>query len=326
MDLVSIIIPVYNAEQFLEETIISAMKQDYPRKEIIVVDDGSNDQSISIAKKFEPNGIIVITQKNKGASAARNRGLNTSKGKYIQFLDADDSLSADKISNQIKLLADNPLKLAVCSTVHFYEDENRFEKKPDAYEEGFLFSTENTADFLIKLWGGITGKGSMIQPNSWLIPRQLIEKGGTWNENISLDDDGEFFCRMILASEGIIKDFVSKNYYRKFRNRDSLSKPISEKSLQSLYLSFVQKKEALLGCEDSTDARKAIANQFQNLSILTYRKYPEIYKKSLKEIASLRVKPSSTPSIGGPFIQAISSIFGWQFAKNLSILKSKLFG
>lgn len=101
LPLVSIIIPVYNAEQFLAEAMLSALNQTYGNTEIIVIDDGSTDKSFEIACKYKEAGVKIIRQRNKGGSAARNRGLEAAKGKYIKFLDADDVLQADAIENQL---------------------------------------------------------------------------------------------------------------------------------------------------------------------------------------------------------------------------------
>ncbi|HZX58320.1 MAG TPA: glycosyltransferase family A protein, partial [Mucilaginibacter sp.] len=103
--LVSIIIPVYNSEKHLAETISSALEQTWPNKEIIIVDDGSADNSLAIAKSFASENVKVFHQPNKGASAARNKGIQEAKGDYIQFLDADDLLMPNKIAAQVKQLA-----------------------------------------------------------------------------------------------------------------------------------------------------------------------------------------------------------------------------
>jgi glycosyltransferase involved in cell wall biosynthesis len=91
---VSVIIPVYNAEKFLSETIESVIAQTYPDWEIIAVDDGSTDRSLEILRKYEqrlPSKIHVITQRNSGVSIARNNAIAIAKGEYIAFLDHDDS-------------------------------------------------------------------------------------------------------------------------------------------------------------------------------------------------------------------------------------------
>src|SRR6266566_242620 len=101
MPLVSILIPAYNAGPWLAESISSALAQTWGRKEIIVVDDGSKDDTLAIARRFEPEGIQVVTQSNAGAAAARNKAFSLSRGDYIQWLDADDLLAPDKIEVQL---------------------------------------------------------------------------------------------------------------------------------------------------------------------------------------------------------------------------------
>src|SRR5580658_7551096 len=100
--LVSILIPAYNSEEWITQTIRSALAQTWPRKEIIVVDDGSKDATVAIARQFEPLGVLVHAQKNQGASAARNKAFSLSHGAYIQWLDADDLLALDKITRQME--------------------------------------------------------------------------------------------------------------------------------------------------------------------------------------------------------------------------------
>ena len=92
--LVSILIPAYNAERWIAETIGSALGQTWPRKEIIVVNDGSTDQTLSVVQKFASKTVSVVTQENKGVCAARNKAYELCQGDYIQWLDADDLLSA----------------------------------------------------------------------------------------------------------------------------------------------------------------------------------------------------------------------------------------
>src|ERR1700743_511407 len=102
--LVSILIPAYNAEPWIADTIKSALGQTWPRKEIIVVDDGSKDRTLAVARQFAGAEVTVVTQKNAGASAARNQAFTLSRGDYIQWLDADDLLAPDKISRQMAVV------------------------------------------------------------------------------------------------------------------------------------------------------------------------------------------------------------------------------
>ena len=106
--LVSILIPAYNAEALLAETLRSALAQTWDNKEIIVVDDGSKDGTLNLARTFESDVVKVFTHKNQGAAATRNKAFSLCSGDYIQWLDADDLLAADKIARQIKALGDSP--------------------------------------------------------------------------------------------------------------------------------------------------------------------------------------------------------------------------
>src|ERR1035437_5796413 len=102
--LVSILIPAYNAGEWLADTLRSAVAQTWERKEIIVVDDGSSDNTLTIARLFESDSVRVYTQKNQGAAATRNQAFHFSKGDYIQWLDADDLLAPTKVERQMSVV------------------------------------------------------------------------------------------------------------------------------------------------------------------------------------------------------------------------------
>ncbi|MGC1309591.1 MAG: glycosyltransferase [Phormidesmis sp.] len=104
--LVSIIIPVYNCEKYLEEAINSALVQSYPRMEIIVVDDGSTDRTAKVAQKYGAQ-LQYIYQSNQGAGSAKNTGIERSNGEYLAFLDADDIWEKNKIELQMATLESN---------------------------------------------------------------------------------------------------------------------------------------------------------------------------------------------------------------------------
>ncbi len=120
--LVSILIPAYNAEAWISDTLRSAIAQTWEPKEIIVVDDGSTDRTLAVARQFESDQLRVVTQKNQGAAATRNKAFSLCQGDYIQFLDADDLMGPDKIAKQMEALGQSPNKrtLAVrqLGTVH----------------------------------------------------------------------------------------------------------------------------------------------------------------------------------------------------------------
>jgi len=321
--LVSIIIPVYNAEKYLAETIASALEQIWTNKELIIIDDGSTDNSLMIAKKYEGDNVKIFSQQNKGASAARNLGLQHAKGKYIQFLDADDLLSPDKISKQVTLLENESGKIAVCSMVRFKNGTAHFHIKPSVRDEPFVYSTDDVVDFLIDLYGGYKRRGSMIGIHSWLVPATIISKSGLWNENLTVDDDGEFFCRVVLSSSGIIKT-GGLCYYRVFyTHKQNLSARSDRDSLQSMVDSFHLKKKYILDRTDAAVAHYALYKQTLNLAIKTYLIYPELYRLLSKELKTYPFY-NYQPIIGGRFLNIIAKLFGWRIARFLQYHYSKV--
>jgi glycosyltransferase involved in cell wall biosynthesis len=121
---VSIIIPVYNSEKFIEAAIESCLNQTWNNKEIIIIDDGSTDGTKSILDKYLKSGITVINQNNQGACIARNNGILAATGTHIQFLDSDDLLKPDKIKNQAELNYENDI--VFCKCLSFYDGEENY--------------------------------------------------------------------------------------------------------------------------------------------------------------------------------------------------------
>ena len=148
--LVSILIPAYNAEPWIADTIQSALRQTWPHKEIIVVDDGSKDKTFSVAQQFAGAEVTVITQKNAGASAARNKAFSLSKGDFIQWLDADDLLGAEKISRQMAVVEKTAEPRAL-----FSSEWGRFMYRPQRahFESTPLCADQPPVEWLVRKLG-----------------------------------------------------------------------------------------------------------------------------------------------------------------------------
>lgn len=318
--LVSIIIPVYNAEKRLAETINSALNQTWQNIEIIIVDDGSTDGSINIARSFTDARIKVFQQSNKGASAARNLGLQYAKGKYIQFLDADDLLSGEKIAAQVKLLDNSDDLIAVCDTIHFIDGTDPYRVKPT--KEWYNSGSDDPVDFLLKLYMGnevIPGYGGMIQPNAWLTPAVLIKKAGHWNEFKCPDDDGEFFCRVILASKGVRYSSTGTNYYRKYIKGKSLSAQKTREAFQNTLLAIDLKYSYLKARTNSKLLDKIFARHYWDLGVASYPLHIAISNKAIKQAKKMDYK--GPKYVSGKSSMFLSKIVGWRIVKLLSYLR-----
>jgi glycosyltransferase involved in cell wall biosynthesis len=310
--LVSILIPCYNAENWLAEAVESALTQTCNNKEIIIVDDGSTDGSLDIAKQFESTSVKIISQLNQGASAARNRAYAECQGDFIQYLDADDLLAPDKIERQIQLLQQDQLGyVASGEWARFYQSpaEAQFIPQP-------LWTDLEPIDWLTTAWQA----HQMMHPAAWLIPRSIAEQAGGWNESLSLNDDGEYFCRVVLASRGIKFCWGAKTYYRS-GNTSSLSGSKSYAAWKSAFSSLELGTSHLLAKENSTKTRQICATVFQRFIYEVYPEAPDLVeaaKVKVKEFGGSNLQPS-----GGPAFKAITALIGWQKAKQL---KQKTYG
>jgi glycosyltransferase involved in cell wall biosynthesis len=252
--LVSILIPAFNAEQWIAQTIQSALDQTWPRKEIIVVDDGSSDQTLAIAQQFGSKIVSINTQANQGAAAARNKAYAICQGRFLQWLDADDLLAPDKISFQLadeESWAEETLHSCAHSTFYRYPGGARAVSHSLARNLGareWLLTAMNT--------------GAWVPPHSWLVSRHLTQHAGPWDERLSLNDDGEYFCRLVSASAQIKFHPQARCFYRTGNPR-SLNQVRSQKALQSLLLSVDLSVEHLLKLDQTPQARKAAVTFLQ---------------------------------------------------------------
>lgn len=326
--LVSVIIPLYNAEHYIVETIESVKNQTWPNKEIIVVNDGSTDRSYDVARQMENDWIKVVTQPNSGASRARNHGLSLAKGDFVQFLDADDLISSSKLEVQVNALLQEPGKIAACSTVYFFDGENHLGNPAAQGEADFVFSTSDSFEFLLNLYG-VNGRKAMVTVHSWLTPMSVINKAGLWNETITVDDDGEFFCRVILESKGIVSTPGVFNYYRKFKKGVNLSAKSDKDSVASMVKAIDLKYAHLLNKRQAERERieLTMARHYLSAAAGLYPKHRRIVDYCLQQAKKLGFTKINYE--GGKAGKIFSNLFGWKFTKDLSYfmhyIKAKIF-
>lgn len=213
--LVSVIIPTYNNAKFINEAINSVLKQTYKNFEIIVVDDGSTDNTKRILESYiKGNEIKYIYQENKGTSSAKNAGIKNSRGEYIKFLDSDDLLLPECLKLQIDFLERNKNFDIVYS--NFYYFDNTGQKFVFANHLKNADKIRPTGDLLPYLL-----YGNFIAINTLLFKKEVMDKVGFFNEELSHHEDLEYLLRIAIKKIkfGYIHQFLASCYLRS----DSLS-------------------------------------------------------------------------------------------------------
>ena len=318
--LVSILIPAYNAEKWIAYTINCAKSQTWPNKEIIVVDDGSTDETLKIARAAESKMIKVVSQENGGACRARNNALSLAQGEYIQWLDADDLLHPEKISIQLDNgNGQNGEKiLLTCSWGKFFYRWQKTKFKKDS-----LWQDLGPTEWIINKFSN----NVWMNPAVWLVSRYLTDLAGPWDERLtsSGDDDGEYICRVVAKSNGVRFVPEAKCYYR-IGNIGSLDWGMgeSQEKLESLLLALRLSIDHLLALELSSRTKAASAKYLQTWLPLFYPAYPSLVKVINDLISKLDGK-MEVPVTKKKY-QLIEKLFGVDTTRSIikNLQKSKL--
>jgi glycosyltransferase involved in cell wall biosynthesis len=308
--LVSILIPAFNAEPFIAETLHSAIQQTWPRKEIIVVDDSSTDQTASIARQFAAKDVLVVTQPNQGAAAARNRAYSLSQGDFLQWLDADDLLARDKITKQMEVLqsCDSKRTLASSSWARFTHRLDRAVFSPSS-----LWRDLTPVEWLLNK----LTEDSYMQTGTWLVTRKLTDAAGPWDTGQLSNDDGEYFCRVILASDRIRFVPDAKMYYRMSGVSGLSYIGNSNAKLDAQFFAIQQQINGLRSLEESDRVRKVCLSFLQRTLIHFYPERLDLVAR-LKELARELKGELEEPKLPWKYAW-IQKLFGWAAAKQAQL-------
>jgi glycosyltransferase involved in cell wall biosynthesis len=194
--LVSVIMPAYNAEKYIDQAMKSVLDQDYSNFELLIINDGSTDETESIIQSFSDSRIRLFIQENKGVSSARNLGLDKMKGDFFCFLDADDAMTTKSLSSRIEAFTLKPKLSFVDGKVQMVDE--KMENILRIWEPAF---SGNPLHDLI----GLIGK-SFFGP-SWIFRKRGLEKI-RFDEKLTHCED-LLFC-MNCAREGHFYSFVSE--------------------------------------------------------------------------------------------------------------------
>ena len=221
---ISVVIPCYNAEKFIGEAIESVLNQTYPPHEIIVVDDGSTDNSASVANSYGLP-VKVVRQENRGESVARNVGIGMAEGDYLYFLDADDVVERSAFERLLKVVTKVRNGVGLMGEALFKEN----------VERPFKIIIPEFRSFFPHIFATNFGP-----PICWLFPVELVKKIGGFREDLRLSEDWEFCARIALAGGQL----VPINYVGAFHRRHEKSQ-VKSTPLKEVRLGHVRVKESI---------------------------------------------------------------------------------
>lgn len=302
--MLSILIPLYNTERYIADTIERCLSQSYNDIEIIVVDDHSTDRSFQIAKRYESDKVRVFMNPYRGGNSARNHAFKMSKGEYVKFLDADDYCSPAMIEKQMaRLLNDGTDDTVIFSPVRMLYEDGHWLNPPRSLD----FDHEPGIELLLDIW---RGKGWHC-PHCHLMHRSLVEKAGLWDESVIKNQDGEFFSRVYAKAD---KALCVSEEYAVWRQFDSgVHAVMSLAAVKSaLYTQFSIGK-LILSYQDSEENREMIG---RNIGSFVYGNWSQV-KQLLPEVQLICTELNVTMQLPRrKVLRVLSVLFGWKIALN----------
>lgn len=320
-ELISVILPIYNVEKYLEKCLKSVINQTYKNLEIILVDDGSKDNSPKICDEYavKDKRIVVIHKSNGGLSDARNAGIEIAKGKYITLIDSDDYVEKDYVQFLYQLIKENNAEMSICSHTVLYTNGTRIEKETG---EHLVLDPKTTLEKILYDEG--------IDLSAWakMYKKELFDNVKYPKGRIF--EDAATIYLLIDECKKIALGSESKYYYI-IRDNSITTKGFSPKKMQLIdstqeMCDYVKNKYPDL--EKAADRRLMYA-YLATLSQLANckDKYPEEQKKLMEYIKQNRKKALKDKRIKKrDRIALYSTIFGFAFYKFVWKLYKKLTG
>jgi glycosyltransferase involved in cell wall biosynthesis len=306
--LVSILIPAYNAENWISYTLRSAVAQTWPRKEIIVINDGSTDKTADLVRSFASQGVTLISTENRGMSAAQNLAYQSSHGDYIQWLDADDLLAPDKIERQLNAVsgAENGRLLISSPWAPFY-----YRTRGAKFIHNSLWEDLSPVEWLFRK----LSQNLHMQNATWLVSREITDVAGPWDTSLHYDQDGEYFARVLLACERT--RFVSGTgiFYRMSPSNRISYIGNSAKKKESLARSMKLHIRYIRSLEDSERIRTACVTYLQNWYCHFYPERSDLVA-DLQELADELGGRLEAPRLRWKYAW-MRPVFGWKMAKSV---------
>lgn len=313
--LVSVIMSAYNVEKYIAQSIDSVLNQSYSNFEFIIINDGSSDSTKAIIESFSDKRIKYFHIRNSGTCAALNFGLNISTGSFIKFLDADDILNKCHIEAQMECLFNSSKgSIVSCKWIRFYNNDlSNLREVPES-----VWRSMSSKEWILK---SLSQDSDMMPPWLWLIPRDIINGSGYFNEKLSYNHDFEFSIRLLLKSNFVVFSDKSIVYYRT-GNMGSLSNVRNENAWLSVLESTNIATSILIKELNNSDIKRLCAKRYFNLLYELYPNFPSVATKINEQMLKLGFKKFNvTGSIG---LRILCYFMGWKFVKMIKLIQNKL--
>ena len=313
---VSILIPAHNAAPWLDETLESALAQTCPGKEIIVVENGSTDNTADIAQRYASRGVKVFSIPATTAAHARNFAFSKAQGEFIQYLDADDLLSPGKIMSQLTQLDATQPILGMSALAEFFDGDDA--TVAPVHTAWPFISSRDPKVWLADLLG-TEGRSGFVALHQWLTPRLLIEQAGPWNETLTVNDDGEFFSRVVIQACEIRTTLTEVAYYRRHRQGKTLSSSYryDGRHLESMFRATELISSRLLASHADPRMPIALSRHFYECAYFGHPLQPDVSRHA--EARALELNPSATPP--GPTSRnaaLVRFLLGWRAERRIA--------
>jgi glycosyltransferase involved in cell wall biosynthesis len=306
-EIVSIVMAMHNTAQYVRDAIDSALRQDYPYFELLIVDDGSTDGGHEIVLQYSDPRLRLIRTENRGLSAARNRGVDESNGSFVTFLDSDDLLTPFSISSRLYALQQTGAEVAfsrnILSTdiscnsnsLHFVQGDDYFSP----------CKSWETVDLICSLIQGTF----FVFSQAMIINRNLYQKIGGHDPLIHTANDVEFISRLLPATK-IFAEALAPIYV--YRRRHNSMSAITSRRRAGEMLGSIRKYHRNLA--------PYVAGHEEQLAQSLFRCCAQCYPfwtddHRLAVLEARRVlghKPFELSCVGGPKSQAVAQLFGWR--------------
>lgn len=308
---VSILIPCYNAEQWIAQTIRSALGQSYPHTEVIVVDDGSTDNSVAVIQSFD--GLIQWeTQSNQGGNPTRNRLFELSTGEWIQYLDSDDYLLPDKIEKQLAILAQAPQADVIYSPSIFEYWEQHHSRQqvlpiPEPHDPWILLA-----------------RWYLPQTGSPLWRKSAIAQVGGWKMDQPCCQEHELYLRLLMAGKNFVYYDQPGSIYRQWSEETVCRKDMRQTYTQRLIIEDRMEKHLSVTNQLTKERQHAINQARFECARKIWLFNRNWAKQIIKQINSS--EPSFQPSgnAAPKSYQLTYELLGFNFAEEIAGSKRKL--